>query len=142
MIYRALKYTFDPARKGRYIANRFNTEDFAALYTGGDSDTAVAERSHHWDVGQDRAYVVFSVTFTGTARDIRNDVDQGTLTFPAEYGPCQTYAQEAISAGLVAIVAPSKRLHGGSCCALFVHPSVQPAAIVQEGSFGAKTLLH
>jgi hypothetical protein len=136
LIDRALSYTFDPSRAGRYVPGRFNTANFSALYTAREASTAEAERRHHWFAGtQDAPFVVFSISFTGRARDIRPGITAGQLVFPEEYEPTQQYAREAIDAACEAIAAPSKRDLRGSCCAIFRVEAVTPGDVESVGSF-------
>ena len=134
-IERSLAYTFDVARKGAYVEGRFNTSTIAALYTGSDPDCAMAERRHHWSISQDPALVVFTVKFTGDARDIRAEIVDGTLPFPEDHKVCQTYAADAVASGLAGIAAPSKRHTGSSCCAIFDILSVRVGSVVLTSNF-------
>lgn len=135
LIDNSVNYVFDTSRAGRYVANRFNDEHLAALYTGRSEDTALAERKHHWNAAQRAAYTIFSVKFSGTVRDIRDEVANGSLAFPEDYAPCQSYARDAVVAGLDGLVAPSKRLSGSSCCVLFARKTISPGRRIKDSTF-------
>ncbi len=135
-IVRTLDYTFDPAR-GLFAPGRFNTESFPALYTAKSPETAEKERRHHWPVfgGVDPAFAVFSVKYTGTALDIRKDVEAETLPFPEEFEGCQPYAAEAMAKKCNGLAAPSKRDPGGSCCAIFDRGAIKANTFEKYGEF-------
>lgn len=133
---RTLDYTFDSSR-GPFIPGRFNTERFAALYTAKAPETAETERRHHWPAyaGEDPAFVIFSISYTGTALDIRPEVASGDRDFPDAIEECQPYAAEAKGHICDGIAAPSKRDLGGSCCAIFVRDAVEARAFERYGTF-------
>jgi hypothetical protein len=137
LIRRSIEHDFSEDRKGEYRAQRFNTADEPVFYTASDEITATDERQFHWEPKtEDCRYVVFTVGFSGKARDIRPDVADGVLDFPEDYGPSQIYATEARRQALDAIAAPSKRTTaGGSCCAIFQKRAITPLDLVGEKSF-------
>jgi hypothetical protein len=135
LIARSLNYTFDPSKKGRYHVGRFNDQNFPALYTASDIDTARAERGHWYKKSEDAAFVIFTIKFSGVARDIRDDISSGKLPFPDDYVQCQRYAVEAMKAGCDGIAAPSKRDLRGSCCAIFAKDCVVGDNVASRGSF-------
>ena len=135
-IARTVDYTFDFDR-GRFAPGRFNTERFPALYTAKEPRTAEKERRHHWPAlgGEDPAFVVFSIRYTGTALDIRKDIAAGVLPFPEEFEGCQPYAEEALAKRCNGLAAPSKRDPGGSCCAIFDRRGIEANAMEMYGEF-------
>lgn len=134
-ILRAIDYTFDVSRRGRYAPLRFNTKDFPALYTAGSQQTAHVERRFHWSPAEDNRDSYFTVLYSGTARDLRQEIAQDGLTFPDSYTDCQGLAIEAIGATTTGIVAPSKRDIGGNCCALFDRATVVPGLELPGSTF-------
>lgn len=137
MIQRGIDYTFDAGRRGRYIENRFNTKDIAALYTADSPETSISERRYHWrpGAGEDPSFAVFTVKYTGEARDLRPAFASGRLPFPDDYSDCQEYAKEAVDKGLSGLVAPSKRRAKGSCCVLFQADKIDAGFVIEEGNF-------
>lgn len=134
-IVRALDYTFDVARRGNYAPLRFNTKDFAALYTAGSQQTAHIERRFHWSPAEDNRVSYFTVLYSGTARDLREEIAHDGFTFPDPYPDCQNLAIEAIGGRATGIVAPSKRDVGGNCCALFDRSNVLPGQELPGSTF-------
>lgn len=137
MIQRGIDYTFDAGRRGRYPENRFNTKEIAALYTADSPETSISERRYHWfpAAGQDPSFAVFTVKYTGEARDLRPAFVSGRLPFPEDYLECQKYAKETVEKGLSGLVAPSKRRATGSCCVLFRADGIDTGFVIEEGDF-------
>lgn len=137
----SITYTFQDRSKGDYSSGRFNTDEFPALYTAGDSATAFGERHYHWvkDLSvsnPDAGFVIYTVRFTGQLRDIRAAIAAEALPFPdADYFSCQAVGEAALDDGLDGVVAPSKRVSSGSCCAVFRKGAVEPVDVVEVGTF-------
>jgi RES domain-containing protein len=141
-IIESIAYTFQRREKGEYTPARFNTDDYPAIYTASNSQTAFGERRHHWVKGlstsnPEAGYVIYTVRFTGSLRDVRAAVAAGAVSFLDEdYWPCQAIADQARDDGLAGVVAPSKRVPSGNCCAVFKKDTLNPIDVIDVGTFG------
>lgn len=128
LIENSMNFTFG---RERFAEGRFNTSEFAALYTAKTVETSKREYRHVLNTLniQSAEVVVFSLAFSGSAADYRPVWSAGdSTTMPEEHTECRSKAMDAQSE-YDAIVAPSMRDTNGSCCAIFNRDCALPHVV-------------
>jgi RES domain len=128
LIKMSVEWTFSPKRT--IAPGRFHSPKFAALYTAKEPQTAQEELLYWSSVGHE--FVIYTISFTGEAIDLRPAIDDGSLILPISHGDCQPIGA-VVRKSCDGLAAYSFRYKGGSCCAIFSRESVRPGSIFHRG---------
>ena len=139
--------------------SRFSTGDFGVMYIADNSETALAEVTHHqqtyWGKVEDLAYDRF--VFRELCCDFvtekykcieANDETKGLLA-PNDYSQSQQLGRELRQSGIQGLRYPSVRLEGGLCFGLFSPKTVKRVVqakhyemVYREGALQVNQLLQ
>ena len=115
-----------------YSVGRFSDGSFPALYTSASRDICLSEVQHYLRPGQEREYIVYSILYSGSLRDVRPVSGSSGELLPEDHAGCQPIGKKCYLLGDEGIITFSKRKAGGSNCVVFSESSVSEGAVIES----------